>query len=48
MLNRSSKPYSDYLIDPNFKGVNRNFVLLLEKVADRTVHTEYYDNLSPL
>ena len=32
----------DYLIDPNFQGVNRLFVLLFENTTDRTVHTKYY------
>ena len=31
--------YLDYLIDPNFHGVNRIFVLLFENRTDRKVHT---------
>ena len=34
--------YLDFLIDPNFQGVNRLFVLLLENDEDRIVHTGYY------
>ena len=33
-------PYLDHLIDPNFQGVNRLFVLLTENSTDRTVHTK--------
>ena len=36
------KPYLDYLIDPNFHGINRLFVLWFKNTADRTVHTKYY------
>ena len=35
-------PYLDFLIDPNFQGVNRLFVLSFESKDDRTVHTKYY------
>ena len=35
-------PYLDDLIDPNFQGVNRLFVLSFENTTDRTVHTKYY------
>ena len=31
-----------YLINPSFERVNKLFVLLFEKNADRTVHTKYY------
>ena len=34
--------YLNFLIDPNFQGVNRLFVLLLENGEDRIVHTGYY------
>ena len=34
--------YLDYLIDPNFHGVNRIFVLLFENRTDRKVHTGYF------
>ena len=43
-----SKPYVTrnlylaFLIDPNFKGVNRLFVLSFEDSTNRTSHTEYY------
>ena len=31
----------DYLVDPNFQGVNRLFVLLFEDNAHRTRYAEY-------
>ena len=34
--------YLDFLIDPNFQGVNRLFALLSENEGDRKVHTGYY------
>ena len=35
-------PYSNYLIDPSFQGVNRLFVLLFENESDREAHAGYY------
>ena len=32
----------NYLIDPNFQGVNRRFVLPFENETDREVHTKFY------
>ena len=34
--------YSDYLIDPSFRAVNKFFVLSFENNAHRTRHTEYF------
>ena len=34
--------YLDYLIDPNFQGVNRLFVLSFENNAHQTIHTRYF------
>ena len=34
--------YLDYLIDPNFQGVNKLSVLLFENTTDWTEHTKYY------
>ena len=34
--------YFDYLIDPNFHGVNRLFVLSFENRTDKNAHTGYY------
>ena len=34
--------YLDYLIDPNFQGVNRLFVLSFEDNSHRTRHTGYF------
>ena len=39
---QTPNPYLDYLIDPNFQGVNRLFVLSFENNTDRTVRTKYY------
>ena len=33
--------YLNYLINPNFRGVNRVFVLSIEYNAVRTAHTRY-------
>ena len=38
----AQKQYLDYLIDPNFKGTRRSFVLLFEDNTVRTGHTEYF------
>ena len=38
---QAPNPYLDYLIDPNFQGVNRAFVLLFENTTDRTVDTTF-------
>ena len=35
-------PYLDYLIDANFQGLNRIFVLSFKHNTERTVHTKYY------
>ena len=35
-------PYLVYLINPNFQGVNRLFVLSFENKTDITVHTKCY------
>ena len=35
-------PYLDYLIDPNFQGVNIFFVQSVENKNDRKIHTEYF------
>ena len=35
-------PYLDFLIDPNFQGVNRLFVLLFNALDNRTGHSRYY------
>ena len=32
----------DFLVDPNFQGLNRLFVLFLKNENDRTAHTRYY------
>ena len=42
MSTERQKQYLDFLIDPNFQGVNRFFVLLFENKVDRKVHTKYY------
>ena len=42
VLIHAPNPYSDYLVDPSFQGVNRLFALSLENSTDRTVHTKYY------
>ena len=42
MSTERQKQYLDFLIDPNFQGVNRFFVLLFENEVDRKVHTKYY------
>ena len=34
--------YLNHLVDPNFQGVNRLFVLSLEDENGRTSHSEYY------
>ena len=34
--------YFNHLVDPNFQGVNRLFVLSLEDENGRTSHSEYY------
>ena len=34
--------YLNYLINPNFQGVNRLFVLFFENQNDRTSHSTYY------
>ena len=34
--------YLDFLVDPNFQGVNGLFVLLFENEEDRKVDTGYY------
>ena len=34
--------YLDFLIDPNFQGVNKLFVLLFENEEGRKVHPGYY------
>ena len=34
--------YLDYLIDPNFQGVNRFFVLTFENINDRIEHRQYF------
>ena len=34
--------FLDYLIDPNFQGVNRLFVLSFENKDDREAHTGYF------
>ena len=39
---QAPNPYLDYLIDPDFQGVNRAFVLLFENTTDRTVDTTFY------
>ena len=41
-LIQTPKPYSDYLINPSFQGVNRLFALSFENTTDRTVHTKHY------
>ena len=42
LTEQAQNRYLDYLIDPNFHGVNRIFVLLFENRTDRKVHTGYY------
>ena len=34
--------YLDYLIDPNFQGVNRFFVLTFENINDGIEHRQYF------
>ena len=34
--------YLNHLVDPNFQGVNRLFVLSFEDENGRTLHSEYY------
>ena len=38
----AKNPNLNYLIDPNFQGVNRLFVLVFEKDEQRKVHSGYY------
>ena len=40
--------YLDFLINSNFQGVNRLFVLLFEKTGGRTSYTRYYLSLVEL
>ena len=42
LTEQAQNRYLDYLIDPNFHGVNRIFVLLFENRTDRKVHTGYF------
>ena len=42
LTEQAQNRYLDYLIDPNFHGVNRIFVLLFESRTDRKVHTGYF------
>ena len=39
---QASNRYLDFLIDPNFQGVNGLFVSSFENKDDRTEHTKYY------
>ena len=39
---QAQKPYSDYLINPGFHGINRLFVLLLENKHHRTSHKKHF------
>ena len=34
--------YLNHLINPNFQGINRRFVLSFENEGDRTSHSTYY------
>ena len=38
---QAPNPYLDFLIDPNFWGVNRLFALSFENKDDREVHKRY-------
>ena len=42
VITQAPNQYSDCLIDPSFRGVNRPFALSFEFNTDRTVHTQYY------
>ena len=42
LTEQAQNRYLDYLIDPNFHGVNRIFVLLFENRTDRKVHAGYF------
>ena len=39
---QASNTYLDYIIDPDFQGVNRLFVLSFENATDRRVSIKYY------
>ena len=42
VIEQAQNRYLDYLIQPNFQGVNRLFILSFENKDDTNVHTRYF------